>query len=247
MLRQVIFLLILSAYGLLSESHAAISVGSNSVQAVALTADAYNYQAFPSGTVTAALPGLSSTGTSVYTVAGNSATFVTSYDELLRSGHTGYGNSVIEHLAEFQPSVDVPYEISGTLTFTSSAGYTGFYAQLFDSTTSTIAFENYQFNEGGSSTFSMGKTAGNFSNLLEGSLTGMLLGGHVYQWDAFTHIFDYSASSGTASGSMSLVLGSPLVAVPEPKSIAVWSLLALTLGGGIWLRRASARRSRPLF
>ena len=116
-------------------------------------------------------------------------------------------------------TTDMPYLFSGRLTGLGS--YTEFQGYLLDTTTNTLLFHNIQASSE-PATFSMGLEDGSYSNLLEGSLAGMLQAGHSYYWStAFRIDPSYDSIHGLGSGYGELLFHE----VPEPSSL-------ILLGGG---------------
>jgi hypothetical protein len=186
--------------------------------------------------VSASLPGYSSTTTSSFSTAGNSAVLSESFDQPHREGNTnGYDQSYFD--VYFSSDVDVPYGASGS--YSNSGGFTNLTSYLVDRTTFTYLFFNYQYSQGGPAAFSLGGTAGNLDNFFLGSLTGTLLAGDVYEWwgGGVSQAYPVADLGAAASGGVSLTIET-LSAVPEASSLIVWSLLALTIGGARWWQRA---------
>jgi hypothetical protein len=186
--------------------------------------------------VSASLPGYSSTTTSSFSIAGNSAVLSESFDQPHREGNAnGYDQSYFD--VYFSSDVDVPYSASGS--YSNTSGFTNLTSYLVDHTVFTYSFFNYQYSIGGPAAFSLGGTAGNLDNFFLGSLTGTLLAGHVYEWwgGGVTQAYPVADLGAAASGGLSLSIGE--AAVPEFSSVFVWSLLALTIGGAGWWQRRS--------
>ncbi len=126
-----------------------------------------------------------------------------------------YGHVVVG----FTATTAMPYLFSGLLTGLGS--YTEFQGYLLDTTTNTYLFWNIQASNE-AATFSMGLEEGTYSNVLEGSVAGMLQAGHSYYWStAFRIDPSYDSTDGLGSGFGELRFHE----VPEPSSM-------ILLGGG---------------
>jgi hypothetical protein len=183
----------------------------------------------PQGTTAfASLPGVSSTTTSTFFTTGNSgifsATFVQSRDGALNGG----AYSAIE--AAFTTDVNVPYTAVGT--YWNSEGRGQLFSYLYDHTENSYPYLSDQVSVGASAAFTLGETEGNFDNDNSGSLTGMLLPGHAYQWhvQVFTDAYLAADRGANANGKVSLILG----VVPENSSTIDLSLFLLTIGCTRW-------------
>lgn len=185
-------------------------------------------------TATASLPGLFSQTLRSATAASITATF-----NQFRTGSGGVLALGIVR-ATFDVDADTTYALGGS--FANTSGQTFLFSSLFDQSTATYLFDNYQDNHAFNPfTANLGATNGNLQNQYAGSLTGTLLAGHTYEWlvhgqTGATYATDDGA---TATGSAILSFGDdpPTEIVPEPASIAVWACLGLTATGLGWRRR----------
>jgi hypothetical protein len=230
MLRRFIALLLLiSVCGPASQTSAAVVINYANTYAQVYngpTSNSNNQSNTGGAIAVATLPGYSSTTISLINSASMSASFVQSRPGSLYAVTDGRVNS------GFTTDVNVPYTAGGS--FSNPAGYTLLFAQLFDISTNSFLFYSDQESSSGPAVFTLGGTAGNSADYFQGSLTGTLLAGHLYEWygeaSSRTNPTDDGA---TATGGISLTIG----AVPEVSSAIVWSLLALTIGGAGWWTR----------
>ena len=173
-------------------------------------------------------PYASTTDGSFY-VNGDSADLYTAF---IYQGRDGSYQSIAAGATtiDFTPAVDVTYSISGR--FTNSDGEDALEAYLYDQSTSTYAFDNYQANTTTTvvnQTFGIGFTAGNFYDYLSGSLTGTLTAGHNYEWFVYAYTEAYPIADGgaTAYGQAEMLLTPQ--SVPEPSSIMLAAMAAAGL------------------
>lgn len=166
---------------------------------------------------------------------------VLSYDtDQNRSGTQYDYASAIDKRLKFTVDTDTTYALSGWYDVTDNAserdpsrkrsGEVRLLAQLYDLDTSDVLFESYQrSNSTIDESFALGGTGGDLTNTLKGSSTGILLAGHEYQitWDQRTYALHGSDYGASALGHFEVVIGT----VPEPTTLAVWSLLGLTAVG----------------
>jgi hypothetical protein len=176
----------------------------------------------PTAVATAELPPDYSSVTSLtYSSSGGITTFSSSFEESRGSelGSLVYGATIVN----FKSDVDIPFTISGA--FSNSAGKAHFLAYLRDTVTNNDLFAN-SYDVDGAAGLN-----------LTGDLTGILLADREYSWNivAYTQALD-EADPAQASGKALLTIG-PEGAVPEKSSLIVWSVLALLIVGGVWLRR----------
>jgi hypothetical protein len=224
--------------GLAAEASAAISiVNSGSIAAVSDGTNPPDGENVATGKVTATLFDGYSSITTLYTTSGDSANFSGSFDILRGGALNSMGLGQID--VRFVATVNETYQLSGS--FTNSAGAEGLSSFLEVVDTGQFAFLNTQFSSSAAK-FNLGETAGS-SNVFQGSLTGTLLAGVTYQWQAKVSSEPSPTDSGaTASGSVSLDIApaaSPLssTTTPEPSSLIVWTLIGLSIGGAGWWRR----------
>ncbi len=175
-------------------------------------------------------PDYSSGTTSLF----NSAMMSGSFSQTRGGDLDGYSDGWVS--SRFTPDVDMSYTAAGS--YSNSGGLTYFYGELYDVTADESLFLNEQVSDGGAADFTLGGLDGNPDNTWEGSLTGILLGGHIYEWIAnvYTMANSDDDSGATASGSMSLRFGSAVV--PEASSLIVWSLIAVSLRITCWWKRS---------
>jgi hypothetical protein len=174
------------------------------------------------------VPGYSSTTNSNYAVSGNSGDF--SVDITHARGGAFLSQAYSQANVIFTVSEDSTYTAAGN--YANTDGHTSLESFLFDA---GDVYRSKQENFGGPISFVLGGSAGNVTPIATGSLTGMLLAGHLYQWSATAYT---SADAGTdlgatANGSISFTIR----AVPEAGSLAVWSLLMASGCGAVWWRR----------
>jgi hypothetical protein len=230
MRRSIALLLLVCACGIAPKASAAVLITADDTYANVNDASSSNtdQQSNTGGTTAiATLPGYSSSVISIFNPSNLSATVAQS-----RAGNYG-GIAYGQVLGYFTTDSNVPYTAAGT--FSNSDGATKLLAKLRDTTTNYILFESVQQSVGGPAVFNLGGLTGNDYNVFSGSLSGILLANHSYEWlsYAYTYAFPGPDNGATASGNVSLSIG----AVPEFSSVIVWSLLALTIGGTGWWKR----------
>ena len=169
--------------------------------------------------LTLSIPGYSSTATTSFSPTVSSVAF-----DQLRSGifaSDSYGEAVVRFIAGSNES----YSISGS--FSNSGGMTRLNGSLFDHTTVSQVFLSAQVNIG-ATTLNVGSQLGNDFNFLSGNATGLLIPGHLYEWNSFAFIQALPSADGGATGfgfaSIQIESLSPL---PEPGSFTVFSYLGL--------------------
>lgn len=141
----------------------------------------------------------------------------------------------------FTVDIATPYSVAGLLNL--DEGFSGqILATLYDATIDEYLFFVYNNNFGGNVSLELGQPLG--LGDLTGSLTGLLMPGHAYQ-------FEYSVFVGTdsssptpndinGSGFVSLQLGTlQAQEVPEPFSLTIWGLVG---AGGALASFVSRRR-----
>lgn len=107
----------------------------------------------------------------------------------------------------------------------SVGGYVGLAGSLFDETTSVYAFQSEQSSDlTANESFELGGTEGDLINRYQGSLTGILLPGHIYRFD-----YDMRISGKNIDGVMSPVTALGDIAlefspIPEPNTALLVSL-----------------------
>jgi hypothetical protein len=131
------------------------------------------------------------------------------------------------------------YTISGTYAMT-GPGAIALEAILYDETGSYTVVDSYQHSIAATDElFTLGLTEGNSENRLLGSLTGTLEPGHSYRFSYIAFIDSFPASpNATAAGNVSISFGNS--AVPEPCTLAIWSMFGAVGMAGGWLRRRKA-------
>ena len=241
-MRQIALLTMLMIAGLAAEASAAISIVNTGSLAEVSDGANFNGQNVATGTATATLsdgyPSITySSITTLYTTSGDSANFSGSFNILLGGAINSMAFGQIN--VRFVPTVNETYQLGGS--FTNSAGAEGLSSFLQVVSSGQFVFLNTQFSSS-AATFSLGNTAGS-SNFLQGNLTGTLLAGVTYQWQAKVKSDPSPTDDGAiASGSVSLDItptASPLTSTttPEPSSLIVWTLIGLSIGGAGWWRR----------
>jgi hypothetical protein len=185
-------------------------------------------------TTNATQPGFSSTVKTSF-VGGTTGSLLVDITQF-RAG-TASGNANGQVVVDFTTSIDASYSAMGTLT--NSAGLGDIDTSLVDLTSHSVRFAIEQQNDGGPFTLNLAGPPGNAATSVFGSLSGILTAGHTYEWifHEFTTARSGADNGATASGSASFQIS----AVPEPSSLPLLSLLALTIGGGCrWKRSKQA-------
>jgi hypothetical protein len=182
------------------------------------------------------LPGYSSTTTSTFATPGDSATLLATFEQQRGGDYQGYSYGFIT--VDFTTSVNATYNASGA--YANNAGFTSMHGYLYDLTANAFLYFSTQSSDV-ADTFILGGMGGSWANVFDGSLSGLLLAGHSYQWKAesYTYAMDSADLGATASGSQTLQIVGP-AAVPELSSVVVWSLLAVTLCSAGWRRRSDS-------
>jgi hypothetical protein len=198
-------------------------------------------------------------GSGARTVTSGSASATTTWD--LASGALEIGfdhvtggarGSLAYSWAEFTFTVDADttYSLAGSYSFTDHSAGTAnesvnFYLQLYDFTANEALFDDWHSEDSlDSGTFVLGT-----GDLLEGSLTGLLLAGHTYfvYGQAFVH---NGGSDGTypvfyGSGGFRLEIGDAQV-TPEPTTLVLFGGgAAAGAAAAAWRRRRRAARFAP--
>ena len=238
-------ILMLTLCGVGSEAAAAISIAGAQTYAkvfVAETTNDFLDPSFPNATAEATLLDASSHTDGTYVTTGDTASFFAEFAQsrpgALESLTVGSG------VVNFSLEVDESYSISAV--FANPSGFAVLETYILDVTTNSYVFHDLQKNQGGPVTLTAGVTTGNYFDQYTGSLgslTGVLLAGHDYRWgvEGSTTAAPIEDGGAIASGNGLLVL-TPAVAVPEPASLFIWTLLGLAFSGAVWRqkRRASA-------
>ena len=147
---------------------------------------------------------------------------------------TQYSYASSYAILNFIANSNEPYELSGyyDVSDVGANGEVNLTAQLIDLTSNANLFFNVQYSKSTpNEQFVPGGTGGDFSNTLIGSLTGNLIAGHIYQLNTYGHIQAYIATDSGASalGNFTLKIGEAAAVVPEPLSLLVWGVVALTI------------------
>ena len=169
-----------------------------------------------------------------YTASGGGETLSHKFFQK-RDGDFGDNSQGFASEMLFTVDANTTYSLSGKFDVTdvtsSSPGSVHFVGYLFDATTSTYLFLSEQSSrETANESYVLGGIGGDWSNDLAGSLTGNLIAGHIYKWHSLASIIAYTVTGdggASAEGDITLKIGSGGSAVPEPSSIAMWSLGAI--------------------
>ena len=155
----------------------------------------------------------------------------------------GYDNSML-----FTVDATTTYDISGSYSViaVSDAGVVYLHSYLHDISANTVLFDSYQESRSAANaTFALGGAAGDYDGHLIGSSTGTLIAGRRYSWYwywyALTKAHDVADGGASADGNITLKLGDGGIVstVPEPRTLAIWSLL-----GGIGMLVGHRRHRR---
>jgi hypothetical protein len=240
--RSIVWFFCLGVTGWATEASAVVLISGDYTDAFVSDGTAPSDAAyFDTGgtTAVATLPaGYSSTTDSSYATSGDSASFSATFFHLRQGDFFGQAYSQIN--VNFTSSLAAAYSAAGS--YSNSAGYTNLNSYLFDGTTSTYLYFSSQESLGAAAAFNLGGGDGNVSNSFSGSLTGLLLPGHSYQWSATisTSAFPDPDSGAAADGGISLAIST----VPEMESAMVWACVWIAAGGALW--RQKARLARPV-
>jgi hypothetical protein len=154
---------------------------------------------------------------------------------------------------EFQVDGSDPYSLGGEWTMVYDDKYWAKYQMGMvnwvrlsnvslpsDPVTLAYSYHSSRLPTAGTQTHMFGETDGNYQNIVEGSLTGMLGAGETYRVDYYfeTHAYVQGGGEGASDGQLSLTVGSPGGVIPEPSTLAIWSLFAVCgLAVVSWRRR----------
>ncbi len=200
-----------------------------------------NSATFANGTISAAAG--SSHSTTDFSWSTSPGQTIFNYDITQSRGGDGDAYSYVYHL-DFTANEDATYLLSGYYNVTNVGAETGtiqLTAQLWDYTPplpiSTLAYSSQVSLDATNPAFTLGGTAGEVNSNV-GSLFGNLVAGHTYYFQQIARTSAINPNwSATATGNINLTI--TRAAVPEPSTIAMWSIVGLIGGIIAWRKRRS--------
>jgi PEP-CTERM motif len=226
--RLIAFLFLLGLLGLASEVFATVQLSSGLTVSEVFDGaqDDYAYLDDLLGdTAVANIPGYSSTTMSLFSTAGNSASFSGSFDQTRQGAGPfeggGSQSSTGQFAWNFTTDADYTYKISGS--YSNTGGVTLLYSYLIETELGSYVSLSQQESVSGPAAFILGGTAGNYLNDSQGSLTGILpAGSYAWQVEAITSEYDIPPTylGATASGGAILTLE----VVPEPSALVLLAI-----------------------
>jgi len=133
---------------------------------------------------------------------------------------------------EFTADSDEPYQITGyyNIAHVGRNGIASLQVRLIDQTDGVDRFWNWQTSVSTKNEqFVVGGKGGDSTNVLQGSLTGNLIAGHVYNFyfKCVTSAYPATDSGASALGNITLTIGT----VPEPSTLMLLGIGAISLLG----------------
>lgn len=175
---------------------------------------------------------------------------------LQRAGYqANFSANAIASLTQFNFMVeaDTAYDLSGWLAVNDAGNTTGrsaLKASLLNVTTNTHAFYADQTSSSTiDESFVLGQRDGDSFGSLSGALSGALTAGHLYRWEffAFTTVHGDVDQGATASGNLTLRIGTQTIPEPPPapeNSVPVPGTLPLVASALVALRWNLRRHRR---
>jgi hypothetical protein len=168
----------------------------------------------------------------------------TVFDVTFSGLRTGSKYSYAQSSGNDRLTVDVPtsFAVSGTSTMSGAGGLVLEYLIKHVATDTIIFYSAQRSGYTPNESFTLGLTEGDFYNNLIGSPTGLLQPGVDYQFYYTAYVYSYPVEQPPAShsGEITVIFADAPNVVPEPATLAIWSLFG-AVGMGIgWRRRRRA-------
>jgi hypothetical protein len=165
--------------------------------------------------ITAQVGSIRSTTVVDFRTVGNSNIFDFDLDHV-RGSSSGSNADTIATI-EFKATKDMTYRIEGNYSLSGNLKiYLDVY--IFNRTDGDFLFRNYQLSENTTNeSFTLGSSSGDNGNLLEGNLTGNLIGGRVYEiyLRAIIQVIGGDSDSGaSATGGVTFTIENPVLVPP---------------------------------